>query len=358
MNLSDFDYELPEALVAQEPSEPREDARMLVHRVAGDATEHLRIRDLPEVLARGDLLVVNDTRVRPARLLGKRVSGGAVELLVLGPGSEPGRWLALTRPAGRIRVGESIELEGGALRARACARGVGPRGAPGAEWRFEIQDPSRPDVPLEDLLEEIGRMPLPPYIRRQPTEDPRRPKDRHWYQTVFAREMGAVAAPTAGLHFTAPLLDRLRERGVERTEITLHVGQGTFEPVAVERIEEHVMHAESYRVSASARSAVEQARARGNRVLAVGTTSARALESTCDASGTIRAGSGETRLFITPGYRFRAVDALLTNFHLPRSTLLMLVSAFLGRERTLRLYREAIERGYRFYSYGDAMLLL
>jgi len=358
VKLSEFEYELPEERIAQHPAEPRDAARLLVHRVGEDATEHRTIRDLPEILRRGDLLVVNDTRVRPARLLGRRSSGGAVELLVLGPARDPGRWKALVRPAKRLAPGESIELEGGSILARACERLAGHDGRPGAEWTFELSEPGKGDRPVEELLERFGRMPLPPYIRREDDLDARRAADRTWYQTVFARVPGAVAAPTAGLHMTAELLERLEQRGVARTEVTLHVGLGTFQPVSVERIEDHAMHAEEYAVSEAAAAAVANARRSGGRVVAVGTTSARALETCADGARGIRAGSGSTRLFITPGYEFGVVDALLTNFHLPRSTLLVLVSAFAGRERALRLYGEAIARGYRFYSYGDAMLLL
>ncbi|HEV8113414.1 MAG TPA: tRNA preQ1(34) S-adenosylmethionine ribosyltransferase-isomerase QueA [Planctomycetota bacterium] len=358
MKVSDFDFELPEERIAQHPVEPRDSARLLVHDVARDATRHLFVRDLVDVLAAEDLLVVNDTRVLPARLKGKRPSGGAVELLLLGPADVHGRWRAMVRPAKRLKVGELLELAGGAVEARACARELDASGRPGAAWTFEIRDASGTERTVEDCLERFGSMPLPPYIRRDTAADPRDDADRAWYQTVFAREPGAVAAPTAGLHFTRELLARLEARGVERTEVTLHVGAGTFKPVSAAIVEDHAMHAETYRVGDAAALAVERARARNGRVVAVGTTSARALESACDDAGRVRPGSRDTSLFITPGYEFRAVDALLTNFHLPRSTLLMLVSAFAGRERILRLYAEAIERGYRFYSYGDAMLLM
>jgi len=358
LKLSEFDYDLPEDRIAQRPAEPRDSARLLVHHVARDETEHAFIRDLPEILRSGDLLVVNDTRVRPARLLGRRASGGAIEVLVLGRADEHGRWRALVRPAKRLSPGESIELEGGSILARACERLLGHDGHPGAEWTFEFSERGRGERSVEELLELFGRMPLPPYIHRDLNEDPRREADRSWYQTVFARVPGAVAAPTAGLHMTPELLHRLAERGIARTEVTLHVGLGTFRPVVAERIEDHAMHSEEFVVSEAAAEAVARARSSGGRVLAVGTTSARALETCKVPSGGIRAGSGQTEIFITPGYSFGVIDALLTNFHLPRSTLLMLVSALAGRERVLRLYREAIAEGYRFYSYGDAMLLL
>lgn len=362
---SDFDYELPESAIAQEAVEPRDAARLLVHRIASDATEHRHVRDLPSILRAGDLLVVNDTRVRPSRLFGTRTSGGRVELLVLGPvtrtssaGAASARWRAFVKPAKRIKVGETIELEGGALHARAIERSLDGEGEAGAEWIFELTDVRRPGRRIEESLEESGRMPLPPYIRREREADPHTASDRERYQTVFAAHSGAIAAPTAGLHFTRALLDALVGQGIEIASVTLHVGVGTFQPVQVEDLAHHAMHAEDYVLPASTVAAIERTRARGGRVIAVGTTSARVLESCADESGRVAASAGETRLFITPGRKFRVIDALLTNFHLPKSTLLVLVSALAGRERTLRLYREALASGYRFYSYGDAMLLL
>jgi S-adenosylmethionine:tRNA ribosyltransferase-isomerase len=358
VKVSDFDYELPPERVAQVPSEPRDSARLLAHERAANRTRHLRIADLPEVLREGDLLVVNDTRVRSARLLGRRGSGAHVELLLV-ERLEPCVWRALAQPAGRLKVGETIELEDGALLARMLLRPRdGERGALG-EWRVELGEGPRAfraGATLDELLEHHGRMPLPPYIHRE-RADPRRESDRAWYQTVFAREPGAVAAPTAGLHFTASLLERLAARGVERASVTLHVGEGTFKPVPVEDTSLHRMHAERYALPEATADAISRCRARGGRVVAVGTTSVRVLES-CAVGRKVRAGSGETSLFLAPGSRFQVVDALLTNFHLPRSTLLMLVSAFAGRERVLALYRDAMELEYRFYSYGDAMLLV
>jgi S-adenosylmethionine:tRNA ribosyltransferase-isomerase len=358
LNVSDFDFELPEELIAQVPAEPRDSARLLVHDVGRRTTEHRFFRELTQFLVPGDLLVVNDTRVRRARLLGKRRSGGAVELLVLGPSASPGRWRALTRPAKRLREGEILELEDGAILARACARSFDSAGKPGAEWTFDLSPADGSARTVDECLEAFGRMPLPPYIRRPAGDASSREADGGWYQTVFANEPGAVAAPTAGLHFTRRLLEELAAGGVARAEITLHVGPGTFQPVTATAVEDHVMHVETYHVSEATVAAIEAARARGGRVIAVGTTSARALESASDDAGRIRVGAGETRLFITPGYRFRVIDALITNFHLPRSTLLMLVSAFIGREAVLDLYAEAIARRYRFFSYGDAMLLV
>lgn len=359
MRTSDFEYELPEGSIAQAPAQPRDRSRLLVHRRSDARTEHRHAADLPDLLAPGDLLVVNDTRVICARLLGRRSSGGAVELLLLErvPGGRE-RWRALAKPARRLRGGEELELEGGGLRARLVERTPSPDGTAGGPWILDLLDPEGGRTPMSELLERHGRMPLPPYVRRPRGEDPRRELDRVDYQTVFARHPGAVAAPTAGLHFTPELLARLEERGIERASVTLHVGEGTFRPLGVERIEQHAMHTERYELPPAAVAAIEACRARGGRVVAVGTTSVRVLETCARPDGGLEPGEGETDLFIRPGTPFRAVDALLTNFHLPRSTLLMLVCAFAGRERVLGLYREAVERGYRFYSYGDAMLLL
>ena len=345
MRLSDFDYELPEERIAARPAQRRDAARLLVHDVARDATTHATVAELGRFLDPGDLLVVNDTRVLPARVRARRATGGAVELLFLAP-AEGRAWRALAHPARRLKPGEELALEGSLVRARLLAR-------PDAEWRVELFDPAQPAASVESLLERVGRVPLPPYIERDDDA-----LDRERYQTVFAAVPGAVAAPTAGLHFTPELLERLAAAGVQRASVTLHVGAGTFLPVQADDPREHVMHAERYVLTESTARAVQAARAAGRRAVAVGTTSARVLESCAGEDGVLRAGAGETRLFLLPGARFRAVDALLTNFHLPRSTLLMLVSAFAGRERILRLYREAIAEGYRFYSYGDAMLLL
>jgi len=351
VRLDDFDYELPADRIAARPAERRDAARLLVHHVARDETRHRTIADLDELLAPGDLLVVNDTRVLPARVLARRASGGAVELFFLSPvrdggdGGE-GRWLALATPSRRLKVGEELEVDG-RVRARLVAR-------PGREWAVELFDPDAP-APIEELLERVGHVPLPPYIER--ADDP---TDRERYQTVFAANPGAVAAPTAGLHFTPELLARLEARGVRRASVTLHVGAGTFLPVQTDDPREHAMHAERYELSADTARAVRETRAAGGRVVAVGTTAVRVLETCAALAGGVDAlepARGETRLFLLPGAEFRAVDVLLTNFHLPKSTLLVLVSAFAGRERVLALYREAIEQGYRFYSYGDAMLL-
>ena len=349
MRLDQFQYELPDGAIAQEPAEPRDAARLLVHEIGVDRTAHRTVADLRQLLTPHDLLVVNDTRVRPVRLFGRRATGGRVELLLLGPEGSSGRWRAMVRPARKLAPGEVLEFEGG-LGLRAVAREGG-----GAIWSLELVDPT---VDLDATLEAVGRMPLPPYIRRDPQGDARDDLDRHRYQTVYASHPGAVAAPTAGLHFTEELLADLKALGVRRAAVTLHVGLGTFSPVQVDEVEEHEMHAEAYDVPAATVAAIAACRAAGGRVLAVGTTAVRALESSVDAEGMLVAGAGETRLFLKPGDELRVVDGLLTNFHLPGSTLLLLVSALAGRERVLRLYAEALERGYRFYSYGDAMLLL
>ena len=351
MRTDDFDYELPTDVIAQEPAQERDAARLLAHDVGLDATRHLHVRDLPSLLEPGDLLVVNDTQVIPARLFARRETGGMVEVLLLEPLGEADVWTAMVRPAKKPSPGEEAELGEGHV-VRFVERLLDADGAPGAEWRVELVP--RAGSSADELLTECGRMPLPPYIRRDEGGDGAADMTR--YQTVYAASPGAVAAPTAGLHFTPALLDELASRGVRTASVTLHVGPGTFRPVTAERIEDHVMHPERYELSEEAASAIEEARASGGRVVAVGTPSVRVLESCVDDEGVVRPGAGETRLFLSPGSRFQVVDALMTNFHLPKSTLLMLVSAFAGRERVLRLYEEALAEGYRFYSYGDAML--
>ena len=344
--LDDFDFVLPPELIAQHPAAERSGSRLLDD--TGAAARDLRFRDLPELLRAGDLLVVNDTRVVKARLLGAKASGGAVEALV--ERIEPeNRVLVQLRASKSPKAGSRLRLGAGVgFEAEVLGRG----GADGS--LFELRFPEDPLA----LLERHGHVPLPPYIVRDDgAEDERR------YQTVFAAQPGAVAAPTAALHFDDDLLAAIAARGVERCAITLHVGAGTFQPVRSEDLGAHVMHSERYTVGAGAVAAIERTRARGGRVIAVGTTSLRALESAALASASSPAGaglapsSGETRLFITPGFGFRIVDLLLTNFHLPKSTLLMLVSAFAGHERMRSLYRHAIAERYRFFSYGDAMLL-
>jgi S-adenosylmethionine:tRNA ribosyltransferase-isomerase len=340
MRLSDFDYLLPESLVAQEPIEPRDASRLLLLPRREGAPRHLCFPDLAGLLAPGDLLVLNDTRVLPARLVGRKASGGRCELLLLEPLGGP-RWRAMGQASKPLRAGGQLSFGGLAAEVEA-ADGEGF-----LTVRFDREGPL-----LEQALEREGQVPLPPYIRRAPTA-----ADRERYQTVLAREPGSAAAPTAGLHFTESLLARLADRGVERATVTLHVGPGTFLPVRGEELAAHRMHPERYRVPDETASAFEACRRRGGRVVAVGTTSVRTLESAFDGAG-LRCGWGRTDLFIRPGYAFRAVDGLLTNFHLPRSTLLMLVCAFGGQERVLAAYREAVTLGYRFFSYGDAMAIL
>jgi S-adenosylmethionine:tRNA ribosyltransferase-isomerase len=342
VKLSDFDFALPEELVAQEPVTPRDASRLLVLPAAGPA-DHRRFAELDALLAPGDLLVFNDTRVIPARLVGRKASGGKVELLLCEPleGGLGRRWRALGQASKPIREGARLVFDG--LEAEVLA-------AEGEGFYAVALD--REGAELEAALDRAGRIPLPPYIRRAPG-----PLDRDRYQTIWARAPGSAAAPTAGLHFTGALLARLEARGVARTAVTLHVGPGTFLPVRGDSIEGHRMHAERYEVTPGAADAIAACRARGGRVVAVGTTSVRTLESAFDGAR-VAPGSGRTALFVRPGHAFRTVDALVTNFHLPRSTLLMLVCAFGGTERVLAAYREAVARRYRFFSYGDAMLLL
>ena len=354
MNLSDFDYDLPPERIAQEPVARRDRARLLVHRSASDETVHREVRDLGEFLEPGDLLVVNDTRVLASRLFARRSSGGRVELFLVEPAEAPERaWQALVHPARRLHAGERLELDGAAgIRVHMIERPLRPDGTAAMEWIVTLEDGGGATLDPLRVFERVGHVPLPPYVERSDRSD-----DVERYQTVYAAHPGAVAAPTAGLHFTPELLTELGSRGVQRAALTLHVGPGTFQPVKAERVEEHRMHAERFVLPEATAEAVRRTRAAGKRVVAVGTTVVRVLESCVAPDGEVRAREGATDLFLVPGARFRAVDALLTNFHLPRSTLLMLVCAFAGRERVLRLYREAIERGYRFYSYGDALLL-
>jgi len=344
VDISDFDYELPPRLIAQEPLLERDASRLLVLGRKSGTTSHHAFRELPALLAPGDLLVVNRSRVFPARLLGRRASGGEAEVLLLRD-QGGGRWDALVRPGRHLRPGQKVTIDDdlSVVIESEALREDGTR-------RVRLLSRRR-DV--NGALERCGHTPLPPYIRR-----PDRPADRERYQTVYARESGSVAAPTAGLHFTAALLAALDERRIERAELVLHVGPGTFQPVKSRRAEEHRIEPEPYRVPPETAAAVDRARARGGRVVAVGTTTVRALESAVRPDGTVAPGDGTTALVILPGHPFRAVDALLTNFHLPRSSLLMLVAAFAGREAVLGAYAEAVRLSYRFYSYGDAMLVL
>jgi S-adenosylmethionine:tRNA ribosyltransferase-isomerase len=348
VDVADFDFHLPEELVAQEPAAERDRSRLLVVDRRAGTLEDAVFSDIGRWLGEGDLLVVNDTRVFPARLVGRREpSGGRVELFLVEE-EGGGVWEALARPAARVRVGDRIAVGEGEdrIEAEVVARRDGGRRA----VRFLEYER------FWERLERWGRTPLPPYIRRGEEDDVRRDRDR--YQTVYARERGAIAAPTAGLHFTPELLARLEEQGVGRASVTLHVGYGTFAPVRVERVEEHRVESERYVVPPTTAEAVARARAGGGRVVAVGTTTTRALESAADGAGGLRAGAGTADLFIYPGYRFASIDALVTNFHLPRSSLIMLVAAFAGRDLVLDAYRHAVRNRYRFYSYGDAMLVV
>ncbi|MEW6542584.1 MAG: tRNA preQ1(34) S-adenosylmethionine ribosyltransferase-isomerase QueA [Nitrospirota bacterium] len=339
MLLADFDFPFDPELVATRPVEPRDQARLLLVPRTGGSWSHHRVHDLPALLRPNDLLVVNDTRVLAARLVGrKRPTGGKVELLLVKEREER-TWEVLLK--GKVEPGQVIELGQGAT-VTVLLRGAGETVVRFAGSR-----------PVRELIEEVGLMPLPPYIKREPTGE-----DRTWYQTVFARTDGSIAAPTASLHFTERLLDALRGRGIGLATVTLHVGLGTFLPVKAPRVEEHRMLPERIVVPTETAETVEETKRGGGRIVAVGSTVARALEASAGERGRVKPIRGETDLFIAPGYRFQVIDALLTNFHLPRSTLLMLVSALAGVERLRAVYEEAVKERYRFYSYGDAMLIL
>jgi len=341
LKTSDFSYELPEELIAQTPVEPRDHSRMLVYNRADQSIQHLHFYDLPQFLTPGDALVVNETKVLPARLLGEKEGTGVpVEILLLKRVNRD-EWETLVRPGRRLIPGTFCTFGGGLLRAEILST----LESGGRLVRFHYQGV------FEALLDTLGQMPLPPYIHEHLADQTR-------YQTVYAKEEGSAAAPTAGLHFTPQLLDHIRGMGVNVVPVVLHVGLGTFRPVKVEDVSEHVMHVEHYAVSPEAALAVNTARASGHRCVCVGTTSVRTLETVADDQGLIRPCSGDTGIFITPGYRYRAVDALITNFHLPESTLLMLVSALMGREEALRVYDTAVRERYRFFSFGDCMLIL
>jgi S-adenosylmethionine:tRNA ribosyltransferase-isomerase len=377
-----YQYTLPDELIAREPAEQRDAARLLLlHRKTGQI-EHRIVRDLPELLHPGDLLILNDTRVLPARLVGRRAeTGGRWEGLFLKT-AESGLWEVIGQTRGKLQPGEDLLIP-----AVSHPKSATPESSSAAESQrtqnsagdaSAFASPS--EQPLVDelrlklverlpeggwlvrpqsaeshvaLLERYGQIPLPPYMER----DEATAADRERYQTLYARHPGSVAAPTAGLHFTSELLERCRQRGIETSEVTLHVGLGTFRPISAERLDDHVMHSEWCEVSAATVAAVQRTRAQGGRIVAIGTTSVRTLE-TASQTGTLQPFQGETRLFIRPPYQFHSVDVMLTNFHLPKSTLLVLLSAFAGREKLLAAYHEAVEHHYRFYSYGDAMLVL
>jgi S-adenosylmethionine:tRNA ribosyltransferase-isomerase len=341
LKTSDFYYDLPQDLIAQTPMNPRDHSRLLAYDRADQSIRHLHFYDLPSLLQSGDALVLNETKVIPARLLGvKESSGIPVEILLLKRINRTD-WEALVRPGRRLLPGAFCMFGNGELRAEIVSTlDQGLRTV-----RFHYKGV------FEALLHELGRMPLPPYIQTQL-------KDNNQYQTVYAKQDGSAAAPTAGLHFTPQLLDTIREQGIDIVPILLHVGLGTFRPVAAENIEDHEMHSEYYEVTQDAADRINAAHKSGHRRVCIGTTSVRTLETVTDEQGIVRPKHGDTNIFITPGYKFRAVDALITNFHLPESTLLMLVSALTGIEEAMRIYRIAVEERYRFFSFGDAMMIL
>lgn len=340
----DYDYVLPPELIAQHPADRRDGARMMVlHRVR-QHIEHRRFADLPDYLRAGDLVVVNNTKVIPARLFAhKPGTGGRAEIFLLEQ-NQDGTWLALLRCRRRPDPGQHLELEGAGGRADILSNG--------AEGQVVLRFTTR--VPFLDYLAAHGHVPLPPYIKRESEEK----ADQDRYQTIYAQAPGAVAAPTAGLHFNTEMFARLEALGVSRAELTLHVGIGTFRPVKAERVQDHVMHEERFEISAGAAESVQAARARGGRILAVGSTSVRTLESVARDHGSVVAASGRTGIFIYPPYTFRAVDLMLTNFHLPQSTLLMMVCALAGHDFVMHAYAEAVREKYRFFSYGDCMLIV
>jgi S-adenosylmethionine:tRNA ribosyltransferase-isomerase len=342
--ISDFDYELPPEAIAQAPLAERDASRLMVLDRARGNRQHRMFRDLPDLLRPGDLLVLNRSRVIPARLLGRRASGGAAEILLVRDLGD-GRWQALVRPGRHLRPGQRVTVDEDlsvVIESEALAE----------DGRRRVRLLSR-RRDVAGALARSGHVPLPPYVRRPDTA-----ADRERYQTVYAREPGSVAAPTAGLHFTPELLARLRAAGIGAAEVVLHVGPGTFRPVTAERVEDHRVQPEAYDIPEETALAIGETRARGGRVVAVGTTTVRTLEGAARDTGEVHAAAGETDLVIVPGFRFRVVSALVTNFHLPRSSLLLLVSAFAGREAVLEAYADALASGYRFYSYGDAMLIL
>lgn len=339
MNISDFDYFLPEKQIAQVPADPRDSSRMMVLSPKTQTIEHRHFYQLDEYLMDGDVLIFNDTRVIPARLIGVRQpTGGKAEVFLLRQ-LERDRWEVLVKPGKKMHVGSVIAF-GHELSCEVLAH---------TDFGGRIVKFSYEGI-FEEILDRLGTMPLPPYIH-ETLEDPER------YQTIYSREKGSAAAPTAGLHFTESLMDRLRKKGVHLGFVTLHVGLGTFRPVQVDEIEDHVMHSEFYSIPTETADLIRMAKQEGRRVVAVGTTSIRTLESAAVDHGMIEAKQGWTNIFIYPGYQFKIVDAVITNFHLPKSTLIMLVSAFAGREFTLQAYRTAVEENYRFFSFGDAMLI-
>ncbi len=340
MKKSDFSFDLPEELIAQTPLQRRDASRMLVLNRQTGEIEHRHFYELPQYLNPGDCLVLNDSRVLPARLLGNRLTGGSVEVVLLRDLGE-GKWECLTRPGRKTRPGTELTFGEGALAATVTE--ALDDGNKVLQFHY--------DGIFLEILDKLGKMPLPPYIKEEL-------QDRERYQTVYSRELGSAAAPTAGLHFTPELLEQIREKGVSVCYVTLHVGLGTFRPVKEEDILDHVMHAEYCEIPAETARKINETHAAGGRVIAVGTTSCRTLESFTDEDGTVRADAGWTDIFIYPGYTFKCIDALVTNFHLPESTLIMLVSALAGRENILHAYKVAVRERYRFFSFGDSMLII
>lgn len=336
---SDFYYDLPEELIAQTPAEPRDSSRLLVYDRANDRVDHRIFRDVTDYLKKGDVLVINNTKVLPARMYAHTEHGGLVEILLLRR-LEKDKWEVLAKPGKKCAIGKRFSI-GDKL--SFVVDGITDSGERIVTFSY--------DGVFENILEEVGTMPLPPYIKKKL-------EDQGRYQTVYAKTDGSAAAPTAGLHFTPELLEKIRAMGVEIVEVLLHVGLGTFRPVKEDIITDHKMHGEHYEVSEQAAEAINRAKAEGRRIIAVGTTSVRTLESATGDDGIVRAGSGETFIFIYPPYKFKCVDALITNFHLPESTLVMLVAALVGREKILSLYKTAVEERYRFFSFGDAMFLI
>ena len=340
MKTSDFDYELPEELIAQDPLPDRSSSRLMILEQGTGKTVNASFRDLEKILDKGDVLVINDTKVIPARLFGVRPGRtGKIELLLL-KRMENDVWETLAKPGKKVRPGEEIIFGDGLLKAKVLS--VSEDGNRFVQFSY--------DGIFEEILDQLGQMPLPPYIHHQ-LEDPNR------YQTVYAVHDGSAAAPTAGLHFTEEMLDHLKEKGVEIVPVTLHVGLGTFRPVKADEITDHHMHSEFYQISEESAAAINRAKDEERRIISVGTTSTRTLESAADENGRVKAGSGWTDIFIYPGYTFKIVDELITNFHLPQSTLVMLVSALAGREQILAAYEEAVKERYRFFSFGDAMYI-
>ncbi|HWQ79627.1 MAG TPA: tRNA preQ1(34) S-adenosylmethionine ribosyltransferase-isomerase QueA [Anaerovoracaceae bacterium] len=344
MHINDFDYNLPEELIAQHPADKRDESRLLVVDRKTGRLEHRHFYDILDYLDPGDCLVMNNSKVIPARLFGvKEMTGAKAEFLLI-KRIEGDIWEAMVKPGKKLHVGDRVSFsEEGSLTAKIMEHSQGGTRI----VRFEYEGD------FHELLDRIGKIPLPPYIERESSEE-----DRERYQTVYCKEEGSVAAPTAGLHFTEELIEKALRKGVKTAYVTLHVGIGTFRPVKCENIEEHHMHYEEYEIGEEAARMIDETKKAGGRIISVGTTSTRTLESAAAGDGTVAAGQGSTGIFIYPGYRFKVIDSLITNFHLPKSTLLMLVSALYNREAILEAYKEAVEQRYRFFSYGDAMLIL